>query len=65
MKATARQIEILNHSLSGFKWLYENHAAAVISAQVEIDGDVFPVERDYELVGDDGQIDGVLLVDFS
>lgn len=71
MRATAKQVEILNHALNGFRFLKENHEAVVDSAVVSIDGADFKVERDYNMMefdaddaSDNGEF-GVLVVDFE
>lgn len=62
---TAKQVETLNHALKGFGWLKENHSASIESAEVEVDGDVFTVKRDWNLMDDgDGEY-GVLVVEFG
>jgi hypothetical protein len=61
---TAKQVETLNHALHGFKWLNENHEALVHSADVEVDGEVFSVRRDFNEYDEDGNA-GVLVVDFE
>jgi hypothetical protein len=69
VKPTAKQIETLNHALNGFRFLDENHEARVNSATVEIEGEEFKVERDFDLdtFDDDGNqtYTGVLVVDFE
>jgi hypothetical protein len=67
---TASQIETLNHALAGFAWLKKNHEAIVNSATVEIEGEDFKVERDYNLLSEDTDDDGnaefgVLVVEFG
>jgi hypothetical protein len=61
---TAKQIETLNHALAGFDWLNKNHEALVHSADVEVDGEVFSVRRDFSEYDGEGN-PGVLVVDFE
>jgi hypothetical protein len=60
MRVDADAIEKLDRALKGFNYLLENNEIIVQSAEVEIDGEVYTVDRDYEL-----DSNGVWVVEFS
>jgi hypothetical protein len=66
VKVTADIIEKLDKTLHGLKW-QEQHGATVLSAEVEVEGEVFSVSRDYESYDEEGNHvpEGVLAVDFE
>jgi hypothetical protein len=60
MRVDANAIEKLDRTLKGFNYLLENNEVIVQSAEVEIEGEVFTIDHDYEL-----DSDGVWVVEFK
>jgi hypothetical protein len=60
MRVDANAIEKLDRTLKGFNYLLENNEITVQSAEVEVEGEVYTIDRDYEIA-----TDGEWVVEFS